>query len=195
MSRWKQARGQRLEARGTKSDGGNDRRMFPLASGLWSLASRLPPALRVCRIAWQSSKLPDEVRFLGKALSRPETRDKRPEVGTARQRPSPRPLASGLWPLACPRPRCVPDSHATLRRSRTRFNSWRGHWICTFSFGCGFGFTLTAGQTDGKLVTVDVACALLDSSTGRLQLALLTNRRPTMRSLLNNRASASLRAS
>ena len=27
-------------------------------------------ALRVCRIAWQSSKLPDEVRFLGGALNR-----------------------------------------------------------------------------------------------------------------------------
>ena len=27
-------------------------------------------ALRVCRIAWQSSKLPDEVRFLGGALKR-----------------------------------------------------------------------------------------------------------------------------
>ena len=26
-------------------------------------------ALRVCRIAWQSSKLPDEVRFLGGALN------------------------------------------------------------------------------------------------------------------------------
>ena len=27
-------------------------------------------ALRVCRTAWQSSKLPDEVRFLGGALER-----------------------------------------------------------------------------------------------------------------------------
>ncbi len=26
-------------------------------------------ALRVCRMAWQSSKLPDEVRFLGGALN------------------------------------------------------------------------------------------------------------------------------
>ena len=25
----------------------------------------------------------------------------------------------------------MPDSHATLRRSRTRFNSWRGHSCCT----------------------------------------------------------------
>ena len=26
-------------------------------------------------------------------------------------------------------PRGVPDSHTTLRRSRTRFNSWQGHFI------------------------------------------------------------------
>ena len=47
--------------------------------------------------ARQPSKLQDEVRFLGGALM---TRN---------------------------RPRGVPDSHATLRRSKTRFNSWRGH--------------------------------------------------------------------
>ena len=27
------------------------------------------------------------------------------------------------------RPWGVPDSHTTLRRSRTRFNSWRGHYV------------------------------------------------------------------
>ena len=56
-------------------------------------------ALRVCRIARQRSKLQDGVRLLGEAL------------------------------IIRYCPRSVADSHATLRRSRARFNSWRGHLL------------------------------------------------------------------
>ena len=50
-------------------------------------------------IARQSSKLSDEVRFLDRAL------------------------------LENIRPWSVTDLHATLRRSKTRFDSWQGHWF------------------------------------------------------------------
>ena len=41
-----------------------------------------------------------------------------------------KPVPRGSTPRAVAlRPRSVADSHATLRRSKTRFDSWRGHFV------------------------------------------------------------------
>jgi hypothetical protein len=70
-------------------------------------------------------KVADQVRLLARALLGRAPREcvGRTAVFEA-ARPGPIP---GRGTLLASRPRSVTDSHTTLRRSRTRFNSWRGH--------------------------------------------------------------------
>jgi len=50
-----------------------------------------------------------------------------PARGTARPSRPACGCAAGRGTSLASRPRSVTDSHTTLRRSGTRFNSWRGH--------------------------------------------------------------------
>ena len=70
-------------------------------------------------------KVVDQVRFLARALFQSVPREcvGRTAVFEA-ARPGPIP-GRGTCVASCPRG--VTDSHTTLRRSWTRFNSWRGH--------------------------------------------------------------------
>jgi hypothetical protein len=85
-------------------------------------------ALRVCWNAWQPSKLLDEVRILGGALITSR-------IGRARLPPSrswrcdEKCWLSRSFALPKSMSSECGGSHTTLRRSKTRFESWRGQFL------------------------------------------------------------------
>ena len=79
----------------------------------------------VTDVARDPPKVADQVRLLARALFR-SIPVSVPAHGGFRSRKAGFDSRAGDCAFIR-RPRSVPDSHTTLRRSRTRFNSWRGH--------------------------------------------------------------------
>ncbi len=87
-------------------------------------AGRLSLPLECDGTAHDSSKVADQVRLLARVLSRRSPRVCRAHGGLLNRKAG---FDSRAGDFRCQGPRSVTDAHTTLRRSWTRFNSWRGH--------------------------------------------------------------------